>query len=160
MVKTTGLEDYSDDHQTPLPLARLVIDHFNPTGAILEPFRGRGAFYRALPPGTRWCEVTEGRDFFDWPYQVDWIVTNPPYSNLTEVMAHCFEVASHTVLLVPMSKVYSSAPRMELVRTMAGIQEQLYLGPGRRIGFDLGFPFAAIKFTRGWRGPTKTVWVG
>ncbi|MCH7908144.1 MAG: hypothetical protein IIB38_00830, partial [Candidatus Hydrogenedentes bacterium] len=52
-------------------------------------------------------------------------VTNPPYSNLTEVMAHCFEIARHTVLLVPMSKIYSSAPRMELVRTKAGIQERL-----------------------------------
>jgi len=169
MVKTRGLEAYSDCHHTDPAVARGIVRHFAPCqgGTILEPFAGNGAFVGELQaeanrPGRRatveWCELAEGRDFFGWTEPVDWIVTNPPYSNLTEVMAHCFEVANRTVLLVPMSKVYSSAPRLELVRDLAGVEEQLVLGTGRDIGFDSGFPFAAMLFNRGYRGPTRTTW--
>jgi hypothetical protein len=169
MVKTRGLEAYSDCHHTDLEVARRVVRYFRPRGSsigrtqrYLEPFAGNGAFFEALKEWVLgpvyWCEVEEGRDFLGWTEQVDWIITNPPYSNLTEVMARCFEVASRTVLLVPMSKVYSSAPRLELVRDLAGIEEQLVLGAGRDIGFDSGFPFAAMLFTRGYRGPTRTTW--
>lgn len=158
MVKTRGLKGYSDVHQTRRAVARQVVRHFLPTGTILEPFRGAGAFFDALPRGTLWCEVERGRDFFDWRKPVDWIVTNPPFSNLTAVMDRCFDLADRTVLLIPISKLYSSEPRLELVRKKAGLEEQFVLGTGREIGFDLGFPFAAMLFTKGYRGPTRTVW--
>ncbi len=158
MVRTAGLTNYSDLHYTTPTVAKRIVEHFQPDGRILEPFRGTGVFLGALSGGTEWCEIDMGRDFLEWTEPVDWIVTNPPFSFLTAVMRQCFEVARHTVLLVPMSKIYSSEPRMELVRDVAGIEEQLYLGSGRAIGFDIGFPFAAMKFTRGYRGPTKTSW--
>lgn len=171
MVKTRGLEAYSDCHHTDPEVARRIVRHFKPCEAVvLEPFAGNGAFVRALEEiagprslSVHQCEVDAAPsiDFFrHWYVPVDWIVTNPPYSTLTRAMAHCFKYAERTVLLVPMSKVYSSAPRMELVRDLAGIEEQLVLGRGRDIGFDSGFPFAAMLFTRGYKGPTRTTWGG
>jgi hypothetical protein len=155
---TTGLKNYSDVHYTRRETAKLIIDHFSPVGKILEPFKGGGAFYNNLPEGADWCETQEGRDFFAHKGKVDWIITNPPFSNLTDVMSHAFEISFNTVLLVPLSKVYSSAPRMRLVRDKAGIAKELMFGSGRAIGFDLGFPFAAMHFVKGYQGGTTKDW--
>jgi len=173
MVKTRGLHLYSDEHYTPPEVALDIVRFFRPHGHTLEPFVGDGAFRDALVQFHReragyfgalsrvfWCDLEEGFDFFAWDQEVNWIVTNPPYSILTDVMRHCFEVAQRTVLLVPMSKIYSSAPRMELVRRVAGIESQYVLGVGRELGFNSGFPFAAIQFTRGYHGPATTHWKG
>lgn len=178
MVKTRGLAAYSDRHHTDPAVARRVVRHFWPrgrearsSGLVLEPFAGKCAFLDALlewvPGVVDGCDIEPSPhprvaefDFMEWPDgdEVDWIVTNPPYSILTQAMRKCFTVAERTILLVPMSKVYSSAPRMGLVRDLAGIEEQLVLGVGRDIGFNSGFPFAAMLFTRGYRGPTRTIW--
>jgi hypothetical protein len=157
MVMTTGLKNYSDVHYTHPDIAGLIVDFFKPTGKVLEPFLGGSAFFDKLPKGSLWCELEKGRDFFDFTSNVSWIVTNPPYSNLTDVMLHAFSISKKTVLLVPLSKIYSSSPRMKLVNEVAGIHRQLYLGPGRNIGFDTGFPFAAIEFISGYHGPTYTI---
>ena len=158
MVMTTGLKNYSNVHFSDEEVAKKIIAHFAPTGRILEPFKGEGAFFNHLPKGTQWCELNEGRDFFQFTSQVDWIVSNPPFENLTQVMEHSFAVATNTVYLLPLSKVYSSAPRLRLVRDIAGIKEELHFGTGRDIGFDIGFPFAAMHFQRGYRGPTVRNW--
>lgn len=157
MVRTTRLKGYSDVHYTDPDVARYIIDYFKPAGRILEPFRGGGVFYDQLPIGADWAEIQEGRDFFDCLEPVDWIVSNPPFEALTDMMRHAFSIAHHTVFLVPMSKVYSSPPRMDLVLNVAGIRRQLYLGSGRGIGFDIGFPFAAMEFVRGYKGATETI---
>jgi len=158
MVRTVGLNNYSDVHYTDSGIAKYIVDHFKPSGVILEPFRGGGAFYDHLPGSADWCETQEGRCFFEYNNDVDWIITNPPFSNLTDVMRHCFSISKNTVFLLPPSKVYSSVPRMRLVQRLAGLKEQLIFGSGRSIGFDLGFPFAAMHFLKGFSGPTINTW--
>ena len=158
MVMTTGLSNYSDEHFTDRKVAQRIIEHFKPKGRILEPFRGSSVFYDQLPSDTLWCEITDGRDFFDFHQPVDWIISNPPFSNLTAVLQHSFTLSVNTVYLCPLSKIYSSAARLRLIRDLAGVKEELHMGPGRDIGFDLGFPFAAIHFQRGYGGHTKKSW--
>lgn len=158
MVRTVGLSGYSDVHFTDAAVAQAVVAHFQPTGRCLEPFRGGGAFYQHLPPDALWCEVTEGRDFFDFKEPVDWLVTNPPFSNMTEVFQHAFTLAEHCVFLMPISKYWSSAPRLEAARAYGGLREILHLGRGRALGFNTGFPFAALHFQRGYDGPIYENW--
>lgn len=153
MVRTSGLRGYSDVHFTDHALAAQIVEHFKPVGRCLEPFRGDGAFWSSLPPGSQWCEITEGRDFFAYRQPVDWIVTNPPFSNLTEVFRHAFSISENCVFLIPISKFFSSGPRLRLAREYGGCAEILHVGSGREIGFDIGFPFAAMHFCRGWSGP-------
>lgn len=74
---TAGLRHYSDEHYTDPTLAQRIVQHFQPAGRCLEPFRGKGAFLSALPAGSLWCDLAAGRDFFDFNEPVDWIVTNP-----------------------------------------------------------------------------------
>ena len=50
---------------TPPELAREIVAHFMPSGKVLEPCRGAGAFADAMA-GCYWCEVTEGRDFLEF----------------------------------------------------------------------------------------------
>lgn len=159
MVRTVGLSNYSDVHFTAPALAGRIVAHFAPTGRCLEPFKGEGAFLDHLPAGSAWCELAEGRDFFRWAEPADWIITNPPFSNLTQVFEHAFALAEHCVFVIPISKYWSSAPRLEAVRRYGGLVEILHLGRGRSIGFDIGFPFAALHFQRGYVGTIKESWL-
>ena len=153
MVRTTALHNYTDVHFTDEKIAHRIIEYFSPCGKCLEPFRGGDAFLRHLPDGTAWCELTRGVDFFDFTDAVDWIVTNPPFSNLTQVFAHSFAISENCVFLIPISKYWSSRPRLDLAKQYGGLVEILHVGTGRQIGFDIGFPFAALHFSRGYKGP-------
>jgi hypothetical protein len=155
MVRTVGLQDYSDVHFTDGEVARRIVQHFAPAGQCLEPFAGEGAFLQHLPPGSLSCELTHGVDFFDFKRPVDWIFTNPPFSNLTKVFDHAFSLAENCVFLIPISKYWSSAPRLAAAARYGGLVEILHVGPGRAIGFDIGFPFGAMHFKRGYVGPIR-----
>lgn len=158
MVRTTNLNNYSDVHYTRGDIAKLVVDHFSPTGRVLEPFKGGGAFTDHLPDDTLWCEKEEGFDFFDFKDSVDFIISNPPFSNLTEILSHAFSIADNVIFLLPVSKIYSSAPRLKLIRKYGGIKEQFYLGTGRECGFDIGFPFCAMHMQKDYKGPIYESW--
>ena len=67
----------------------MLIPHVRPDDLILEPARGRGAYYDyfelAFPEANYdWCEITDGRDFFEYSIgnSPDVILTNPPFSLL------------------------------------------------------------------------------
>ena len=52
--------------------------------SVLDPARGLGAFYDNFPQFVTkdWCDISAGEDFLKHSSQVDWIITNPPYSDL------------------------------------------------------------------------------
>ena len=104
----------NDDVATPIHIARKIINLFFPKiyndEFLLDPFKGNGVFYNNFPKENPkdWCEIKEGKDFFDFNKKVDWIISNPPYSIFDEVLEHSFEIADNIVYLVPLSKVVSS----------------------------------------------------
>ena len=162
MVRTVGLKNYSNVHFTDRSVARDIVEFYSPSGRVLEPFKGDGAFYEPLSEhlkskhgsGLDWCEIDEGRDFLSYDQQVDWIITNPPFSTMTEMMEKAFQISQNTVFLIPISKYFSSGPRIKLSKSMAGLKNMFHVGTGREIGFDIGFPFAAMHFQKGYKGPT------
>jgi hypothetical protein len=82
-------------------------------------------------------------------------MTNPPFSNMTQVFEHSFALADNCVFVIPISKYWSSAPRIKAAERYGGLVEIAHLGCGRDIGFDIGFPFAAMHFKRRYRGRIK-----
>jgi len=63
---------------------------------LCDPFRGKGAFFDAFPKGHEksWAELDDGRDFFDFPSKgYDWLISNPPYSNLDDVLEASCRIA-------------------------------------------------------------------
>jgi len=47
----------------------------------LEPCAGDKAFYNNFPPNVtkKYCEINEGKDFFEFNEEVDIIISNPPF---------------------------------------------------------------------------------
>jgi len=140
---------------TPPALAQEIVDFFQPTGTCLDPCRGGGAFYDRLPPESRkWCEITQGRDFFAWQEPVDWIVSNPPYTHLLAWIRHSFKVAHDIVYLIPPHRIMASADFFRDLFAWGGIVHIRNYGPGSRWGFPFSHAVAAVHFRAGYTGPT------
>lgn len=140
---------------TPAWLAELVVKHFAPSGVCLDPCMGDGAFYRLLPAGSEWCEATNGRDFFAWDKDVDWVIGNPPYSCLLGWIRHSFKIADNVVYLMPLHRVFASYEFMEDIQKYGGIAEILLIGTGATAGFPFGHALGAVHYKRGYAGDTK-----
>lgn len=147
--------DKNDKIYTPLEVAKRIIDIFQPTGKVLDAFKGKGAFYDQYPNSVEkdWCEIDDGRDFFDYEEKVDWIITNPPYSILDEVLEHSFKIADNVVYLVPISKIFTSLKRIRSILNFGNIKE-IHVISASKCGFPFGFPACAIWFKRGYKGST------
>lgn len=139
---------------TPDRIAEDMAKTFAFTGIGLEPCMGNGVFLKYLPDGTDWCEIEKGRDFFKYERKVDWIIGNPPYSIFAEWMEHSFKVADDIVYLIPVSKVFTSWPKLREIARFGGIPKVKYYAPGRKIGFPFGFPCGAVHFQRDYTGAT------
>ena len=101
-----------------------------------------------------WCEIDKGRDFFDYTDKVDWIISNPPYSILDEVLEHSFEIADNIVYLVPLSKIFTSLGRIRKILNYGNIRE-IHILSASKCGFPFGFPACVIWLQKGYYGDTK-----
>lgn len=150
-----GFEDLAsaaaDVVMTPEWMARATVEFFQPHGRVLEPARGDGVFWR-LMPGADWCEVREGRDFFEWRERVDWVVTNPPYSIFSDFLRHAMGVADNIVMLIPLNKLWNSAALVRDIDAWGEIRATLVFGGGKELGFPIGFCIGAVHLVRR-RGP-------
>ena len=142
----------SDTVQTPIEIAKMIIKKFNPQGLILEPCKGNGNIYCQLPKPKDWCEITQGRDFFDYHQKVDWIITNPPYSIYDKFLEHCFELADNVVLLCPIAKAFKSMRVEKLVDNYGGLKLIWLIGSGTNCGFNFGFPTGCLHYQRNYKG--------
>lgn len=139
---------------TPDWVAKDMVDHFQPTGVVLDPCRGDGAFHDYLPAGSPWCEIVEGRDFFGWCEPVDWVIGNPPYSMTRTWFRHSYTIAEHLVYLVPLRNVFSGYGFVREIHLFGGIREIRTYGTGGRLGFPMGNAVGALHIQRGYTGPT------
>ena len=111
-VRLQPNRDYvsNDDIPTPRPLAHALVDLLKPTGRILEPCCGDGAFLEALPPGTEWCEIKFGRDFLQWNSgPVDWIITNPPWRQIRTFLRQSFSISRTVAFLMTVNHAWTRA---------------------------------------------------
>jgi hypothetical protein len=139
---------------TPDWLAKQICEMFPIEGKVLEPCKGEGAFLKYLPKDTLWCEITDGVNFYDFNKSVDWIVTNPPYSDYNRFLEHCFELAENIVLLVPVAKMFKSMGTLKSIYNYGGFVE-IHTLPSSMAGFPFGFPSAVYYLKRGFKGDTK-----
>lgn len=146
-------EKQGDVVYTPAWAAKDMVDHFRPTGRVLDPCRGLGAFTDHLP-GAEWCEITEGRDFFAWTEPVDWVISNPPYSLTRAWFRHSYTVARHLCYLVPLRNVFSGYGFLREIHEFGGVREIRTYGTGGRLGFPMGNAVGAFHIERDYSGPT------
>lgn len=140
---------------TPRWLSQAIVKHFDPVGLCLDPCVGDGAFYEYLPAGAEWCEISKGVDFFRYSKQVDWCISNPPYSNLLGWIRHSFKVSKNVAYLVPLHRVSASGKFYEDVFRWGGIKEILYIGTGADAGFPFGHALGVVHYQKDYKGASK-----
>ena len=89
-------EKPKDVFYTPLELAQICISMIDlkPSDFVLDNAAGKKVFYDNYPSFVKkdYCEITEDKSFFDYTAEVDWIITNPPYSIMNEYLLHSCKV--------------------------------------------------------------------
>ena len=134
-----------------------IINRLNPTGSILDPCKGDGAFYNHLPVGSEYCELREGTDFLKYNKKLDWIIGNPPYSIFEDFLRHGFDLANNVSYLVPTNKVFQRQIIMDLINKYGGIKSIIIYGSGQLIDFPFGFSVGNFHFQKGYKGDTNLV---
>jgi len=145
----------NDRVMTPLPLAQALVAALQPSGRLLEPAAGDGAFVKAMKPygDVLWCEIDRGRDFFEFNERVDWAISNPPWSLFKQFLQHAMTVADHVAFLVTVNHWWTRH-RRELVRTAGfGIERIIECDAPKEWGAPTGFQLAMVVLTRGYEGP-------
>lgn len=138
---------------TPDWLAKQICEMFPISGRVLEPCKGEGVFLKYLPTDADWCEIVDGKNFYDYNDNVDWIVTNPPYSDFNRFLEHSFSLAINIVLLVPVAKMFKSMGTLRAILAYGGFVS-IHILPASKAGFPFGFPCAVYHLRRGYRGDT------
>lgn len=142
---------------TPDAIAEKIVGWLNPKGKCLDPCRGDGAFYKYFPSGGEYCELREGKDFFDYAGKVDWIIGNPPYSIFEQFLEKSFLISDNVAFLVPTNKIFQRQLIMDRINKYGGIRSALIYGSGQLLDFPFGFSVGMFHFQRDWKGETKMI---
>ena len=148
----------NDCVQTPIELAEAIVKHFKPAGKILEPCKGDGNFLKALPEDTEWCEVLEGKNFFDYDGKVDWIITNPPYSKMRNFIQKGMEVSINIVFLTTINHLWLKARLRDIKERAFGIKEILLFNTPTTFPHS-GFQIGVFHLQKDYVGDIKFGWL-
>ncbi len=146
----TKRENVNDRVYTSDKIAKWIVSTFNPSGLILEPCKGKGAFIKYIP-NAEWCEIEDGKDFLKYNKKVDWIITNPPYSIFDKFLKHSFELADNIVFLCPLSKMLKAYKNIEMIKNFGGIKKLMFVRADK-CGFPFGFPCGVFHIERNYKG--------
>lgn len=128
-----------------------MIEYFKPSGKILEPCRGNGVFTNIIDMD--WCEINEGKDFFNYKEKVDWIISNPPYSLIRKFILHSFIISDNIVYLIPVWKAFNAIGLIKESKKYGGIKEIRWYGSGGKLGFPMGNGIGAVYYKKEYIGP-------
>lgn len=137
-------------------MIEILSRYFQDGETYLEPCKWLWWIYNLLPDNKDWCEIDEGRDFYDYKWKVDWIITNPPYSDYDNFVWHCMECADNIALLIPLAKPFSSLQRIRKIFEYGGIHS-IFIFPywASRAWFPFWFPLSVYYFKRNYKWDTE-----
>mgnify|MGYP003635180692 FL=1 len=97
---------------TPPQIVDIMIEYCNyDNQLVLDPCRGKGAFYEKLNNPKKWCEISEDIDFFDFDETVQLCIGNPPYSILDKWLDHTYNICSKFCYIIGMYSL--TTPRLK-----------------------------------------------
>lgn len=94
------------------------------------------------------------RDFFAWWEPVDWIITNPPWSQIRPFLQHALSLADHVVSLLTINHLWTKARQRDIRAAGFGLREILLVEMPPEFP-QSGFQLGAVHLQRGWRGRIK-----
>ena len=144
----------SDDVvMTPVELAEKLVKHFNPQGKGLEPCCGSGNILKCLKDA-EWCEITKGKDFFDYENKVDYIFTNPPWSQIRPFLTHSMEIADDIYFLFTINHLWTKARLRDIKEQGFGIVEICTFDTPKEFP-QSGFQCGMVHLKKGYVGKIK-----
>jgi hypothetical protein len=90
-----GRKTANDVFYTPLPVVLKAIEMCDITSdmTVLDPCKATGNFYNNFPDCKKeWCEITDGKDFFEYKERVDLVIGNPPFSLWDKWFEHTISI--------------------------------------------------------------------
>ena len=135
---------------TPAELARELVNHFKPTGKGLEPCCANGNILRFLP-NADWCEITKGKDFFEYTNKVDYVFTNPPWSQIRAFLNHSMELADNVYFLFTINHLWTKARLRDIKSHNFGIKEICIFDTPKEFQ-PSGFQCGMVHLQRGYIG--------
>lgn len=160
MKKQPNRNYKSDDVvMTPPELAKILYKTLSPTGNMLDPSRGEGAFFNLMPENSRdWCEITEGRDFFEYNKNVDWIITNPPWSLIRPFLQHSMTLANDIAFLCTINHLWTRARIREIYNNDFRIKNILLCDTPKVNNWpSTGFQLGMFHISKGHTGDCKFI---
>jgi type I restriction-modification system DNA methylase subunit len=121
----------NDIFYTPLALAKTAIDMVGDKykdKRWLDPCKGKGAFYDQFPMTCtkQYCEITDGKDFFEHNDTADVIISNPPYSLIDRWLEHTIQLKPTVVnYLIGINNL--TARRLEMMETAGYTLTKLHM---------------------------------
>ena len=152
----------NDIVMTPPYLADKLVRYFIPPNvSVLEPCAGNNAFVDALSNCNGllidWCEISKGRDFFDYKEKHDWIITNPPFSQFRAFLKHSMELADNIVFLSLINAFFMKARLRDMKESNFNFHTIMCLAtppaPWPQFGIQLG----AIYIKKDYNGDVKFI---
>ena len=138
---------------TPPELAERLVKHFAPKGRGLEPCRGSGNILQYLN-NAGWCEITDGRDFFDYTDKVDYIFTNPPWSQIRAFLRHAMEIANDIYFLMTVNHIWTKARLRDVEEGGFGLVEICIFDTPPNFP-QSGFQVGMVHLQKGYLGSIK-----
>ena len=89
-----------------------------------------------------------------WDRRVDWIITNPPFSQFRAFLLHAMTLADNVVFLAPLAH-FATRHRVEAITAHGFALRRIMLVPTPADWPSSGFQLAAVWLQRGWRGTTR-----
>jgi len=146
----------NDENYTPRYAIVPILEYIKPESTIWCPFDTEDSLYvktlREYGHNVLSSHIDSGEDFFSLNPNVEYIVSNPPYSLKTEVLLRLFELGKPFAMLLGVVGLFESQRRFEMFRDNEF--EILYFN--RRVSFFQDFkeqkpklnpPFSSVYIT-------------
>ncbi len=154
-MKMQPNRDYKSDNivMTPKDLAEKLLKHFKPQGKGLEPCKGTSNIYDLLEDAD-WCEITEGKDFFDYDKKVDYIFTNPPWSKIRKFLQHSMTITNEIYFLFTINHLWTKARLRDIEEKGFGVKEIIIFDTPKCFP-QSGFQVGMVHISKGYKGDIK-----
>ena len=149
----------NDRVYTPPALAQRIVDHFKPSGLLLEPCEGEGAFVKAMFAYAETgyvssYEIDAGLNFLtSQVLSHTWVITNPPWSQLRAFLNKSMEVADNVVFLCLVNAFFMKARQADMKAARFGMREIVFVPTPPKPWPQTGFSLGAVHIQRGYLGP-------
>jgi hypothetical protein len=150
--------------------AKRIIDYFSPqfksSDTFLDPCRGDGAFYKHLPKPKEYCELQEGKDFFNNTKHYAWIFGNFPWRGkvYAPFAKHAFQHADNVVQLVKLFGALGTNRRLRDADDCNMKMKEIMIVDWKDANFKYidgsskaaeGFSLSVVHWKKNYKGGTK-----